>query len=225
MKNSNARNRRDQGETEFVECFHLECLRTARPDSPIPLCGKHIGEVYEYARDLIALAGLTDEANEAAELDATQIQKLGVVLGDTLQSRGEQAAMQIGFSIAGMRMAQVTEWGLTLTAEDRRAIDARAAEDFEQRDSKVREIIAVDEPAAGELVYYIRFGDRVKIGYSSNLAGRLRALPHDEVLATEPGTYALEAARHRQFRELRLTGEWFDHAEPLTSHIETLRKS
>lgn len=226
MKSSNARNRREQGDTEFVECFHLDCRGTARADSPVPLCGKHIGETYEYARDLIALSGLTDDAvNEASEVDAATLKKLGVAMGDTFQNRSDQAAMQVGFSIAGMRMAQIAEWGITLTADDRRAINDRAAEDFAQRESKVREIISVDQPATGEVVYYLRFGDRVKIGYSSNLANRLKAIPHDELLITEPGTYALEAARHRQFRELRLTGEWFDNVEPLAGHIAALQKA
>ena len=226
VKSSNMRNRHSQGETEFVECLHMECLRTAHPDGPVPLCGKHIGEIYQYATDLIALSGVTDAVNEAREVDADLLMKHGLpILGNTFQDRANQSAMQIGFSIAGMRMAQIAEWGLDLTPEDRRAIDARAAEDFEKRDVEVREIVAVDEPVVGEVVYYMRFGDRVKIGYSSNLARRLTAIPNDELLATEPGTRAVEAARHRQFRELRLTGEWFDHVEPLVGHIEGLRRA
>lgn len=73
------------------------------------------------------------------------------------------------------------------------------------------------------VVYYVRFGDRVKIGYTTNLAARLTAIPHDEVLATEPGTMQDERARHRQFADLRITGEWFTYAEPLVSHIVALR--
>lgn len=220
------RNRHIQGETEFVECLHLECMRTAHPDGPVPLCGRHIGEVYQYATDIIALSGAADAVNEARENDAAMLMKHGsVVLGNTFQDRANQSAMQIGFSIAGMRMAQIAEWGIDLTPEQRRIIDTRAAEDFEQRDVKVRQIVAVDEPAAGEMVYYMRFGDRVKIGYTTNLTSRLKAVPNDELLATEPGTRAVEAARHRQFRELRLTGEWFDHVEPLIGHIEGLRKA
>lgn len=73
-------------------------------------------------------------------------------------------------------------------------------------------------PLSG-VVYYIRFGDRVKIGYTTNLRQRLHNLPHDEVLATEIGTMADERARHRMFADLRVTGEWFRYEEPLISHI------
>lgn len=224
VKSSNARNRRDQGDTEFVECLHPECRQTAHPDGPLPLCGRHVGAIYEYARDLIALSSTTDAINEAAEHDAAMIQKLGIVLGDSIHSRTDDAVIRAGFSIAGMRMAKIAEWGIDLTPENRRAVDARAALDFEQRDEMVRKVIVDDEPATGEVVYYMRFGDRVKIGYSANLARRLTAIPNDELLATEAGTRTVEAARHRQFRELRLTGEWFQHAEPLVSHIEGLQQ-
>lgn len=225
MKSINARKRRDQGDTEFVECLHLECRRTAQPDGPVPLCGKHIGEVYEYARDLIALATTTGAIHEAAEDGAALLQKLGAAVGESFWDRSDRATMQVGVSIAGMRMAKITEWGISLAPEDREAIASRAAEDFQERDIRVRGIVAADDPAAGELVYYMRFGDRVKIGYTTNLASRLKAVPNDELLATEPGTRAVEAARHHQFRELRLTGEWFDHVEPLVSHIEGLQRA
>lgn len=72
------------------------------------------------------------------------------------------------------------------------------------------------------LVYYIRFGDRVKIGFTTNLSERLKAIPHDEVLATETGTLSDERARHAEFAALRVKGEWFRYEEPLVSHINSL---
>ncbi|WP_328339509.1 GIY-YIG nuclease family protein [Micromonospora sp. NBC_00421] len=73
-------------------------------------------------------------------------------------------------------------------------------------------------------VYYIRFGDRIKIGYSRNLSGRLANLPHDEVMAIEPGPIELEQMRHRQFAVHRITsrGEWFHMHPDLLAHIEML---
>jgi hypothetical protein len=59
------------------------------------------------------------------------------------------------------------------------------------------------------LVYCIRFGDRVKIGWTADLKQRLKALPYDEVIAVTPGAVADEQAVHRRFALLRLTGEWF----------------
>ncbi|MDX2538598.1 GIY-YIG nuclease family protein [Streptomyces scabiei] len=77
----------------------------------------------------------------------------------------------------------------------------------------------------GGVVYYVRRGSMVKIGTTVNMYKRMAAILPDEVLATEPGSYSLEAQRHRQFRKLRVTGqvEWF-HAGPLLQeHILTVR--
>ena len=74
------------------------------------------------------------------------------------------------------------------------------------------------------VVYYILFNGLVKIGTTVNLKRRLTALPHDKVLATEPGSYHLEAERHSQFRSLRYkrTREWFRYEGALKDHIESL---
>lgn len=62
-------------------------------------------------------------------------------------------------------------------------------------------------------VYFLLFGDRVKIGYSENLEQRFRDLPHDEVLGYRPGTRDDERAWHDLLDQYRVTGEWF-LAEP-----------
>lgn len=74
----------------------------------------------------------------------------------------------------------------------------------------------------GHVVYYVRFCCRVKIGTAGDLEKRLQAIPHDEVLATEPGSYQTEHARHREFEEYRLAGEWFEYGSRLKTHIKTL---
>lgn len=65
------------------------------------------------------------------------------------------------------------------------------------------------------VVYYMRFGDRVKIGFSERLEGRKKQIWHDEVLAAEPGNYEVEHDRQKQFEANRVEGqrEWF-HATP-----------
>jgi len=73
------------------------------------------------------------------------------------------------------------------------------------------------------VVYYLRFADRIKIGTSTCLRSRMEAVPHDEVLATEPGGVELEEERKMQFVEYRVTGEWFRMAPALMRHIEKLR--
>jgi hypothetical protein len=77
-------------------------------------------------------------------------------------------------------------------------------------------------PPATAVVYYLRFGDRVKIGTTTNLARRLSAIPHDEVLATEVGSFTLERERHGQFAADRVIGEWFHMSPSLMEHIEGL---
>jgi hypothetical protein len=77
--------------------------------------------------------------------------------------------------------------------------------------------------AADAVVYYVAFGPLIKIGTTTNLPARLKDIPFDEVLATEPGYYGLEAQRHRQFAHLRYRGEWFEAGLDLLDHIATLR--
>lgn len=82
-------------------------------------------------------------------------------------------------------------------------------------------------PEASEnVVYYIRHGGRIKIGTSNNFKRRLAVLPHDEVLALEPGSYDLEAKRHSQFHSSRIRRtEWFVTTEHLSEHIAHVRDS
>ena len=76
-----------------------------------------------------------------------------------------------------------------------------------------------------EVVYYLRFQDRIKIGTSANPRSRLGQLRFDELLAFEPGGRPVEQARHRQFAAHRFEGsEWF-HANPaLAAHIGVLAR-
>jgi len=62
-------------------------------------------------------------------------------------------------------------------------------------------------------VYFMRYRDRVKIGYSIEPQTRIKAHPYDEVLAIVPGGTADEKRYHRKFAHLRENGEWF-RAEP-----------
>lgn len=76
------------------------------------------------------------------------------------------------------------------------------------------------------VVYYMRFGDRVKIGYTSDLRVRALEVPNDEVLAAEPGDYETERERHMQFKDLKVPAfkEWFRHEEVLMDHIAEVRE-
>jgi hypothetical protein len=72
------------------------------------------------------------------------------------------------------------------------------------------------------VVYYIRFGDRIKIGTTTWLPTRLRELPHDALLGVERGGQDVERKRHQQFAALHVSGEWFRADDSLILHISTL---
>ncbi|MGR2752093.1 GIY-YIG nuclease family protein [Agromyces arachidis] len=75
-------------------------------------------------------------------------------------------------------------------------------------------------PPRVDVVYYVRWRDRVKVGTSSNPRRRLAVIPHDEVLAFERGGRLLERRRHEQFAASRWPGtEWFRPDPPLLAHV------
>lgn len=73
------------------------------------------------------------------------------------------------------------------------------------------------------VVYYVRVGDHVKIGYTSNLGNRMKAYPTGRLLATEPGGLTEERKRHEQFAHALDVGrEWFRITPDLMAHIKDL---
>lgn len=76
------------------------------------------------------------------------------------------------------------------------------------------------------LVYFIRNGNRVKIGYTTNLAARVAALTLTLrfVVLTLDGGRDLETIMHRRFAAERLEGtEWFVYSRRLREYIESER--
>lgn len=108
-------------------------------------------------------------------------------------------------------------------------LDAMRAENQAEREAserlRQRKLAALAVDSAG-VVYYMTFGDRVKIGTSTNLPQRAKVIPHDAVIAVEPGGYSVEAQRHRQFAQHLIPGqrEWFHAAPELLWHAEGLRE-
>ena len=74
-----------------------------------------------------------------------------------------------------------------------------------------------------EVVYYMRFGNLIKIGTTGQLYNRMRSLKPDELMAAEPGSYDLEAKRHREFARYRAEGEFFYPAPGLLRHIRSVQ--
>ena len=78
-------------------------------------------------------------------------------------------------------------------------------------------------PPRVDVVYYLRYGDRVKIGTTANPRQRFAAIWHDDLLALEQGDRRLEHRRHAQFAAERFgTTEWFRLSEGLLDHIASV---
>ncbi|MBG6238198.1 hypothetical protein IWX78_001153 [Mycetocola sp. CAN_C7] len=75
-----------------------------------------------------------------------------------------------------------------------------------------------------DVIYYLRFADRIKIGTSANPRQRLASIRHDELLAFERGNRLTEQRRHVQFASTRFARtEWFAMSDELLAHAESLR--
>jgi hypothetical protein len=106
--------------------------------------------------------------------------------------------------------------------------DFRADQRAERRAEKAeRDRLHAEATAAQSQVYYLRIGDHVKIGYTSNLTRRLQELRlhPSAVLAAEPGGQQLERQRHLLFAAERAgrRREDFNPSPKLLAHIERLR--
>lgn len=78
-------------------------------------------------------------------------------------------------------------------------------------------------PPRVDVVYYLRFADRVKIGTTANPRQRFAAIRHEAVLAFERGDRRVERRRHGEFAEERFgAGEWFALSGRLAAHVDVL---
>ena len=78
-----------------------------------------------------------------------------------------------------------------------------------------------------EFVYFARSGDAIKIGTSTNVRKRIKALATGtplppELVAVMAGGAWREKELHRRFAHLRVTGEWFRAGVELMEFIATL---
>jgi hypothetical protein len=94
------------------------------------------------------------------------------------------------------------------------------AESPEGRGGEVQVTLAC---MSDSIVYYIRRGDLIKIGTTTDPYGRFRDLLPDEILAFEPGERPQEKQRHFRFRHLQAGGEYFRDDPELRDHIERVR--
>jgi len=83
---------------------------------------------------------------------------------------------------------------------------------------------AATQPEAGQ-IYFVRVGDKIKIGHSVNVHGRVENLrtgsPEPLVLlATIDGPMREEKLLHKRFAHLRVYREWFLATDELLAYIE-----
>ena len=103
------------------------------------------------------------------------------------------------------------------------ALGVQREQQIQREQAKARR----DAAYAGQSqVYYIRIGDHIKIGYSTNLKQRISQLrlQRSALLATEPGGRELEKERHRQFSADRIVSnrEDFEPSPRLMAHIDAI---
>ncbi|WP_402843741.1 hypothetical protein [Microbacterium sp. GXS0129] len=98
------------------------------------------------------------------------------------------------------------------------------AEDAE-RIRNPREVITREQMMRDcAVVYYVAFGNRIRIGTTTDLAGRMKALPYDEFVAFEFGGYHLARQRRAQFSGARITVTWLERSDQeLKTWIRQLR--
>ncbi len=71
-------------------------------------------------------------------------------------------------------------------------------------------------------VYFIRIGNRIKIGYSINPERRARELGQAKLIHCVPGGRIEEQRLHLKFAHLRDHGEWFCDDPELVDYIDGL---
>lgn len=79
----------------------------------------------------------------------------------------------------------------------------------------------------GPIVYFIAHGDRVKIGFTSNLKKRVNglALRPGSILLALDGGVDLERSLHARFADARVDDtEWFENTTPLAQYIEDRKR-
>lgn len=84
----------------------------------------------------------------------------------------------------------------------------------------IQEAAAKRTPVNTSVVYFVRFGDLIKIGFTTSMTTRMAAIQPDEILLTLPGGRPHERALHEVFKEHRVRGEWFRACQEILDFIE-----
>lgn len=200
------------GRNEFCCAPNCEAASVlAGPD--LPLCENHLKVAYRRIGDYLRTKEEhPDNAKPSAweRFREQQYQPMGLPFG--VCPKCEWATLASSLDTGAVKCMRAAECGYNVTKEQFKAL----------LNVRIAERLATDQ-----VVYYIRFGDRIKIGTTRSLISRMNALPHDEFLVTEPGGVHVERQRHKQFAHLRAevgtSREWFQMAPELLEHIAALK--
>lgn len=182
------------------QCCHPDCFAPAMAGiaTEVPLCERHIMQAYRLTHKMLASEKAMGQAYELLPMEAEFIPGPCPACGTT-----------------GL-LVQFTNEMVTCKA-------ARCA--YEQTRNKFgddRKILMGISAGDRAVVYYMRLGNRVKIGTSGNLRKRILVIQPEDCVGYELGDRTLEAKRHREFAHLRVSGEWFDLQPDLVRHVNTL---
>lgn len=130
---------------------------------------------------------------------------------DDLLPEDAKAAAKSG-EFVQYEMRKQAEWN-----EER--LKREAAEAKRKRESRDRE-------TAPGIIYYLRVGTLVKIGYTANMDRRMKQYPpHAELLAQHPGTMRVEREMHNKFATHLAKGrEWFTPCDAINAHLESVKE-
>lgn len=181
----------------YVSRSGRECGNWAVEDSPVNLCFDHLRQAYEYCFNNV------ETVSKRYHDSSTRCPKCQHMAVDYLEMDD------------GIRICRYC-------GHKGRAIDfpdkPRPGRKTQQKPFEFDDKSAV--------VYYIKHGDRIKIGTSTSWHKRLLALPHDELLALEHGGPRREQERHTQFIRDRIRRtEWFTITDELMEHISSVRRT
>lgn len=181
-------------------CCHPNCHAPALADiaSQVPLCDRHIMTVYRATNELLNTRRAAGQEYQLLPMEAEFIPGPCPACGTT----GLLVHLANGFVTCKAGNCAY-ECHINKFCGDRKTLMA---------------ITAADR----NVVYYMRLGNRAKIGISRNLKRRLAEINPEDCMAFELGHRELEVKRHKQFAHLRVSGEWFELADDLIRHVNTL---
>lgn len=183
-----------------MECCHPNCHAPSMKGiaSQVPLCDRHILTVYRATNELLNSKRGIGQEYQLLPMEAEYIPGPCPACGTT----GLLVHLANGFVTC--KAGDCTyDCHINKFCGDRKTLMAISAADR-------------------NVVYYMRLGNRAKIGTSRNLKRRLAEINPEDCMAYELGDRTIEITRHKQFAHLRVSGEWFELADDLVRHVNTL---